>query len=94
MKKIILPKDVNKELITELQELCSELNTSEYLIYYLDYRDQIVELLTKIGIIDQIDVHWKKCEVTYEVDKDEGKKPVLILYKFTKEEVYLEVPFR
>ena len=94
MKKIILPKDINKELIIELQELCSELSTSEYLIYYLYYRDKIVELLTKIGIIDQIDVHWKECEIIHEVDENGNTKPVLILYEFTKEEIYLETPFR
>ena len=94
MKKIILPKDVNKELITELQELCSELSISKYLIYYLDYRDKIVELLTKIGIIDQINVSWKECEIIHEVDENGNTKPVIILYEFTKEEIYLEVPFR
>ena len=94
MKKIDLPKNIDKKLITELQELCSELSTSEYLIYYLDYRDKIVELLTKIGIIDQIDVSWKECEIIHEVDENGNTKPVLILYEFTKEETYLEIPFR
>ena len=89
VKRIVIPQSVDRELVSELHNLCIELSTVEYIVDYLYIRDRIVALLTKIGLIDQIDVCWKSCEVTYEEDG----KPVLTLYEFTKEETWLTKPF-